>query len=372
MFAASIIIAAEEALRRKGYSAIICHCNTIATQEIGAVNFALSKGVKGIIDMPLCLDEEHLVPALKKNIPIVLVDDMIESLRNKVSAVLVDNADGAERAVSMLVNAGHKHIGAIVGPSVVLSGRDRLEGYLRALKKNGIPVREEYIFNSDYSMKGGYDGTKQLVKNEDISAIFATNYDTTMGAYMALNDLDIQVPERLSIIGFDNYELANVVRPKLSIITQPMDEIGKTAVEILLEAISKKNGTFQNKTIVLPTGLFIGDTIRQTHSRNQVIVNSIKDIIQNNYADIKNMNQISQQLHFSSSYIISVFKKHMDQTIFEYLQSVRMEAAKELLQNPHLKIYEIAEKVGYQSSSFFTSLFKQHYGYSPKQFRDGI
>jgi len=110
----------------------------------------------------------------------------------------------------------------------------------------------------------------------------------------------------------------------------------------------------------------------QSKNRYVKIVEDIKNIIDKKYAEVNNVDEIVAPLYISSSYANLIFKQHTGQTIFDYLVSRRMEEAKKLLQDPYVKIYEVAEKVGYKSKSYFTSIFKEYFGMTPKQFMDRL
>lgn len=109
---------------------------------------------------------------------------------------------------------------------------------------------------------------------------------------------------------------------------------------------------------------------KKESGRYQKIVDDIKSIIERRYAEIENVNEIVSSLYISTSHANLIFKQHTGQTIFDYLIMKRMEVAKELLLDPYVKIYEIAERTGYKTPSYFASVFKEYTGLTSKQFRD--
>ena len=258
VFTTSIITIIEDILRQNGYGTIICDCRTDEVREKQAVTFLLNKRVDGIINMPVSKNGRHLGPALKKNIPIVLFDRMIHSLEDKVSAVVINNAIVSYEAVKMLVDAGHKNIGIILGPSDIFTAIKRLEGYNRALIESGITPQKKFIVYSDYSIQGGYDAMKILLGLNQISAVFVTNYDMTLGAVVCLNELNISLPNQLSFIGFDNLDLSQLVKPKLTMVSQPLVNIGERVAEILLNQFS---GSLEKQTVVLPATIQLGGSV---------------------------------------------------------------------------------------------------------------
>jgi len=106
--------------------------------------------------------------------------------------------------------------------------------------------------------------------------------------------------------------------------------------------------------------------------RYRKLVDDIKAIIDEKYAEIENVSQIVNLLYISASHANFIFKQQTGQTIFDYLTMRRMEIAKKLLLDPYMKIYEVVEKTGYKRNSYFTSVFKEYTGITPKQFREGV
>jgi LacI family transcriptional regulator len=261
-FVSSIIWALEEILRRSGYSAIICNIRDDPDQEQEAVRFILSKRVDGLVNIPMSTDGVHLEPALEKGVPVVLIDQMLNRLNGRANAVLVDNVGGAASAVSQLIDAGHSNIGIILGPHGVFTVHQRLLGYSQALIENAIIPREELISHSDYSMRGGYESMRGLLKNKDITAVFTTNYEMTLGAIIAINEIGVKIPDQLSLIGFDSQQLTQVIQPKLTVVTQPLRELGETAAKILLDAMESRDNPPPPKTVTLTTEILPGHSVR--------------------------------------------------------------------------------------------------------------
>jgi two-component system, response regulator YesN len=108
----------------------------------------------------------------------------------------------------------------------------------------------------------------------------------------------------------------------------------------------------------------------QQDRRYRTIVSDIKRIIEQEYATIQNVGDIVHSLYISSSYANRLFKQYEGMSLFEYLVKIRMDKARQMLEDPYRKIYDISESVGYVSKSYFSSLFKETTGMSPKQYRD--
>lgn len=261
LFITSIVTVVEDILRKNGYAVIICDCRTDEEQEAEAVRFLVRKQVDGIINMPVGKSGAHLAPAIEKGLPVVLIDRLTETSADTVSAVLVDNAAAAESATGELLAAGHRNIGILLGPQDVYTSRQRLQGYTQALGRRGLAPDETLIAYSDYTVQGGYESMKQLLAQPQMSAVFVTNYEMTLGAILAVNDAGVRIPQQLSLIGFDNLHLARVIQPRLTIVTQPLEQIGTAAADTLLARLAPGGDALPPATVTLHCGLSRGDSV---------------------------------------------------------------------------------------------------------------
>ena len=260
LFITSIISVVEDILRKNGYGVIVCDCRTNEEQEREAIRFLMGKMVDGIINMPVSIDGKHLFPLIENEIPIILLDRMIPQLREHVNAVLVDNVSASASAIKLLFDAGHTNIGIILGPRDVFTSQQRLLGYSQVFIQNSLLPDESRIIFSDYTVQGGYESMKRLLKDNNLTAVYTTNYEMTLGALIAISESGVNIPEQISFVGFDNVYLAQVIRPKLTIVTQPIEEIGRHTAEILLSLFS--NGTKRTEVITLSTQISEGRSVK--------------------------------------------------------------------------------------------------------------
>lgn len=263
IFCAEIISGMEDILRNHGYAAIVCDCRTDRKLEREAVDFLMRKRVDGIINMPVDMEGSHLSAFQKTGKPILLIDRQIQGIN--CDSVLVDNREAAENGVSLLLEKGHRNIGIISGPRDVYTARERLKGYSDAHRKFGLCVQEGLIYHGDYTIQGGVNGIQELVKkNPHMTAVFVTNYEMTMGAVIGGNELGLHVPEDLSMVGFDNLAFARACRPRLTIVSQPTEEIAKEAAEIILRRLENREAENQEISCTvkkLKTNIILGKSI---------------------------------------------------------------------------------------------------------------
>ena len=261
-FCAEIITGMEDVLRSHGYATIVCDCRTDKKLEREAVEFLTRRRVDGIINMPVDEEGNHLKRFQKTGKPIVLIDRKIQGIN--CDSVLVDNKKAAEDAVRYFIERGHRNIGIIGGPEEVFTAQERMAGYYKALESAGIPVRESLIWHGDYTIQGGVRGLEELVQNNpEMTAVFVTNYEMTMGAMIGVNELGIRIPEQLSMIGFDNLQFARACNPKLTIVAQPTDGIAREVAKVMLNHLENAGETpgelFSEK---LETEIIAGKSVR--------------------------------------------------------------------------------------------------------------
>jgi LacI family transcriptional regulator len=265
-FCADIITAMEDILRNHGYSTIVCDCRTNKELETKAVDFLYRKRVDGIINMPVNSDGSHLINFHKAKKPIVLIDRKINGIN--CDYVLVDNLTAVKNAIQKLIDEGHTKIGMIGGPDEVFTAQERMLGYRLALMEAGIVPEDKLIEHGDYTINGGVRCLENLVKNNpQMTAVFVSNYEMTLGAVIGINELGLKIPEEISVIGFDNAEFARACKPKLTIVTQPTEEIGKSVAELILKRIedNKSQDEINYQIIKLQTDIMLGNSIRTIH-----------------------------------------------------------------------------------------------------------
>lgn len=265
-FITSIISSMEDILRKHDYAVIVCDCRSDVKREKEAVEFLMHRRVDGLINMATDTSGAHLKAPLSAGIPVLLIDRLIDSLRGRVSAVVIDNVHAAGQAVQKLINLGHRQIGLVLGSPDLYTTNQRLTGYLDALKEAGITPSDEYIRYGDYTMDGGYQAVQDLLAlKQRPTALFVTNFEMTLGAMLALQRSGVRIPEDLSVIGFDKLELFGEIFPDLTLIRQPQLSIGREAASLMLDLVGN-SGSVSNRIVTLSTELTEGTSVRALKS----------------------------------------------------------------------------------------------------------
>ena len=169
-------------------------------------------------------------------------------------AVVPGEVGAGHAATNRLLRAGHKRIGFINGETWMDASRDRLKGYRQALTTADLPFDPDLVRIGNWQPSSGYDATLDLMRAKAPSAIFCANDLMALGCLAALHDLGLKVPEHVSVVGFDNREIAQHARPPLTTMILPHFEMGVQAVEILLDA--PKNATVRSVHLKIECPLF--------------------------------------------------------------------------------------------------------------------
>ena len=175
--------------------------------------------------------------------------------------VRIDNRKAAREAVNYLIERGHSRIAAI-GSKIEYTGIERFNGYMDAVREAGLDIPEIYKKRHSHSINFGYDSMMELLKLEERpTAVFLSNYELTLGAIMAVNELGYDCPDDISMIGFDDLILSQVVKPRITTMIQPMEEMCRNAVTRLLSRM-KERKTDMPMDIVLSAVIKEGASVK--------------------------------------------------------------------------------------------------------------
>jgi len=251
-FFAEVVRGIEDYCYEHGYSVFLCNSDGAPDKEYHHLKLLREKGVDGFVLVSAGDDRESLELLDKGKIPKVIIDRQVESINT--DSVLIDNFKGGYMATIHLLELGHTRIGCITGPSQVTPSGQRLEGFNQALLEHGIVIDDEMVVTGDFRSKSGGECLRRLMQaKEPPTAVFACNDIMAIGALAAARDLGYEVPDQLSIVGFDNIDMASLVIPKLTTIAQPTHELGETAAKLLLQRILKGTHKEDVRIILEPT-----------------------------------------------------------------------------------------------------------------------
>ena len=263
LFFADLVEMIQEELERNEEEAVVVYVDEKSNQVIEALHIIAERKPKGLIFLGGNLN--YFKDKFEKiHIPCVLLTNQAETLGfNNLSSFYTDDAEGAKKAISYLVENGHKDICVIGGSKETSQATNRrLEGCVEVLKNAHIKFKEakQYI-ETRYSMKDGYEGCKKLMKdNPNTTAIFALSDSIAIGVIRCLKDLGKNVPDDVSLIGYDGISSGQYNTPRLTTIKQDAKAIAKRGVEnLLLRLNSKYNAVHE----VIPFTFLEGETVKK-------------------------------------------------------------------------------------------------------------
>ena len=233
----------------------ICLCNTDEDpgKEANYLKLMRDERVSGIILSPTQKTSNDFLEVTNSHLPVVVIDRRVHGL--EIDSVQIDNVESAYKLIDHLIGHGYQRIGAMFGTGST-TGRERHAGYIKALEENGLKPSSELVFFVEAREAEGYKATRELLKlSESPDAIFTSNGLLSAGAFKALRESSLKMPEEIAFATFDETPWSSLVDPPFTVIEQPTYEIGNTAVELLVKRIqdptrSTREVTLKSKLII--------------------------------------------------------------------------------------------------------------------------
>lgn len=254
-FFAEVMAGVEQYCQQHQYNLIIATTGGDAKRLQQNLQTLMHKQVDGLLLM--CGDSRFQADIeLTISLPLVVMDWWFTELN--ADKILENSALGGYLATKALIDTGHRKIGIITGNLKKSVAQNRLQGYKNALSESKIALNPHWIVESHFDFEGGVLGIQSLLtQSSRPTAVFCCSDTIAVGAYQAIQQQGLRIPQDLSIMGYDDIELARYLSPPLSTICQPKAELGKLAVEALLQRIKNPNENY--RTLVLePTCILRG------------------------------------------------------------------------------------------------------------------
>src|SRR3954471_440417 len=248
----------EEAGFDAGYTTILANSNERPYRERRYITTLLSKRVDGLIIAPSGGEDQTLIGLLRRvRTPIVIVDH--DGMLPIGDVVLYDDTGGSAAVARHLLELGHTRIACVAGPAE-RAPHERLESFRRTPAEAGVTLDEHAVVAADFHFRGGREATaKLLATGRPFTALFAANDLMAAGAIRELHAHGLSVPDDVSVVGFDDAPLAQMISPALTTIRQPMQAMAETAVSLLPARVAEGGGGNHPRR-VLPTSLVVRDS----------------------------------------------------------------------------------------------------------------
>lgn len=254
-FYAKVAKKVEQVATLHNYNLIFCSSDENPEKEIQLINMLKERQVDGIIISTTQENASIFTRLKKENYPFVLIDRNLPKLISNFAGV--DNYTGAFEATEHLLMKGYKRIALLkISPLHLSTIKEREQGYRYAFKKNGIRINNKLIKTIPFSSieQSVSQVLDELLQDPfKIDAIFSTNNNIAIACLEYINKMNLQIPKDVALVSFDDIDLFRFSYPSITAISQPIEDIGKEAVNILLNEID--NTSINKKQVVLPVGL---------------------------------------------------------------------------------------------------------------------
>ena len=256
-FFSMFVKGAEDKAMEKDYNIMLANSNWVVEEELKCIRMLEESRVDGILMISgggKELLNDYLNNLSSKEFPIVVVDRKINN--EILTKINVDNIDGAYKGTKHLIELGHKNIAFVKGDNVAASyaSIDRVAGYKKALNEAGI--QNEIIVPGYFDRESAYEATLSILKeHKEVTAIFYASDLMAAGGLQAIKKLNLRIPQDISVMGFDDIDLASLVDPPLTTLKQPRHEMGYLGMEKLINILEKKDKTSNSDDIIFETEL---------------------------------------------------------------------------------------------------------------------
>jgi LacI family transcriptional regulator len=258
-FFPELIRGIEDVAAEANYSIILCNSDGDDLKEKNYLTLLKDKGVDGIVYTGVHgINEENATFLKQLDIPFVCLDRAFQD--KNINCVSDDGVYGMYIAVKYLIEKGHKEIAYLSGSMETSTGKDRLEGYKKALKESKFEVCDKLIVEGNFDLESGSNGVLELLKrNSKYTAIACANDSIAIGAIAKLRELNIQIPKQVSVVGYDDVQMAKLCCPPLTTIAQDKYGMGQKTMQVLLKQIN--NEYLKNEFIIIKSKLVKRDSV---------------------------------------------------------------------------------------------------------------
>jgi LacI family transcriptional regulator len=269
-FYSTLFVNCEMEASRYGYNMILCNTINELSSEGGHLRNLSEKRVDAIIQVGGSVDEIQpdthyieLVNKFAKKIPTIIAGELECS---NAYRIIPEKSHGMRELLAFLIELGHKEIAFIGGRDTVIPTVRKRETMREYLKEQELPIKREFIIDEEYSIEGGYKGMQKLFAlGESLpTAIIAINESAAMGIIKALNERGLQVPEDISVVGYDNTYFSEFIMPQLTCISYNLESYAEVIMETIINVI---NNTEKEKLKYVQTNLVVRNSCKELTPR---------------------------------------------------------------------------------------------------------
>lgn len=250
-FYSTIFRGIEDEAFTRNYSVLVANSDELLEKEKLYVRVFVEKQVEGLVIVP-AIGSQRYLKTFAPRIPLVFVDRPPRDFEGSV--VKVQNVEGAYELTCHLLRHGFEDIAFVASDLRLPTVRERFVGFRRALEESGKSVRPEMVKDGNKTAQDAYQAVNELLSLPfRPRAIFAANNLMIQGALRAFQERNLRVPQDVAIVGFDDFEMADIVQPRLTVVAQPAYALGREAAILLFSQM--ESSSFKNREVVLPVEL---------------------------------------------------------------------------------------------------------------------
>lgn len=229
-----IVKGVEDVAHQKDYITFMCNVENNVEKEKQYLESLIQRKVDGVVLISSHLDASLIEDTYDHGVPVVLIGENKD--KPNIPGVRIDCCDAAYKAVKYLMEIGHTKIGILYGDTPRIENLRKVEGYKKALRDAGVSVNDNYIVKTTNDIEGGYIGGKKFAEMKDMpQAVFATSDSIAFGVIDAMKDNEIKIPEQISVMGFDDIKMSNLIEPKLTTVVKPHHKLGVVGARLLFD-----------------------------------------------------------------------------------------------------------------------------------------
>jgi LacI family transcriptional regulator len=245
-------------IRKFGYTTMIADCDENLEVEKMALQQMMSRNVEGLVIAPCGYQSDHIKHFYERGLAVVCIDRYFED--QEIPFVSTDNYSGAYNATKHLIENGHSMITCIQGVQHSTPNKLRVKGFIDAMEESGL--HDYIVTGDDFSLQNGYLETRLLLNQKQMpTAIFALSNTIALGCMKALKEMNIHIPDDISLITFDDHPYLDYLEVPLSCIDQPVNDISKIAVKFLFSQINKEE--YKNKQVLLKPQMKLKKSVKR-------------------------------------------------------------------------------------------------------------
>lgn len=271
-FFSSLAKGIEDEARNNGWTVLLCNSNDSHERDLEYIKMLAGKGVDGILysmssDSNLENFKEKYSLIKRLGIKFLMIDRYLDfpSTFPKINIISLNHFKGGYLAAKHLIDLGHKKIACVTGPQYLSESNNRLKGYKQALDENHIEFNKELIIEGNYHIKSGISAVDKLIE-KDFTAIFAFNDMMAYGVLKGLKSYNLDIPDDVSVIGYDDIYLSEILEIPLTTIHQPIESLGRGAAKNFINIIDGKEEDLGNLPLYSPE-LIIRKTTSKPNKR---------------------------------------------------------------------------------------------------------